>query len=180
MSKEQTTPRDRRGKELVAIVRQARATAGGRVITFEMVVAHRCLIVVRAADGQYRHTLTTDFDRCGERTREASIKAAVAEAKAHYDEKRFIFGKEDTYGELNLTRPVMRYVVVMENDTNPEVSEPFETEDEQDAAARRLRRENPDDVIMWAIVNQHGELEMEAYSAGFLEAEEDEQDEEAA
>lgn len=65
------------------------------------------------------------------------------------------------------------YVVVIADGTNPELSRPFESEDEQDAEARRCYRENEENVILWLIVNEAGEVEMEAYSHGFFEEEAD-------
>ncbi len=69
MDKDHNMLRDRHGKELEAIVSHARTQVNGRVILFEIVVAHRCVLVTRDSIGQYSHALTTDFDRCGGRTR---------------------------------------------------------------------------------------------------------------
>lgn len=179
-NKEGTAKRGRRGEELKAYVTSAHSMLQSRVIQFDVEVAGRSLLVVRDAEGNYRHALTTEFNRCGDRTRRLSIQVAIAEAEAHYDEKRFIFGKEDTYGALNLTRPVKRYVVVMQNGTDPQLSAPFDTEEKQDAEARRILRENVEDVIMWMVVNGAGEAEMEAYSSGFFEQQADEESEAAA
>jgi hypothetical protein len=70
------------------------------------------------------------------------------------------------------------FVVVMANGSDPDVSEPFKTAKERNAEARRLHPET-EDVIMWADVDADGLLDMGAYSTGFFE-EEDEEDERAA
>jgi hypothetical protein len=162
-------PRDRHGKELKANVHHAFTIRGGRVIKFEIVVAHRLVIVLRDVEGNYRAVLTTDFDRCGGRTRELSIKAAVEEAKAYTDAKRFILGREETYEGLKLDRTEKFYLVEFWGGTTPTKHHgPYQLEEEYVAAARELHRELDDDhLLLLARVSALG-FELMSFRAGFF------------
>ncbi len=61
-------------------------------------------------------------------------------------------------------------------DGTADVSEPLASEEERDQEARRLHEETPEAVHFWATV-EGGRLEMQAYSRGFFEREEDEEEE---
>lgn len=179
--KKNTTPRDRRGQELKAIVRFVEAQASGRVIVFEVIVAHRCVIVTRGADGQYRYALTTDFDRCGERTRTLSVSAAIAEAKAHYDEKRFILGKEDTYGDLKIDQTEKFYLVELWSGHTPSQHYgPYCSEAEYAAAARAIYKELEEgSVLLIARTSAVKGFELMSFRAGFFEEEDKEEGKDA-
>jgi hypothetical protein len=62
------------------------------------------------------------------------------------------------------------YLIDVEGGIEPTVRGPYETEEKQDAEARRIRREDQgdDDVLFWARVSVNGELEVGAYSGGFF------------
>jgi hypothetical protein len=139
------------------------------------------MIITRDVSGQYRYALTTDFDRCGERTRSLSIKAASAEAKAHYDEKRFILGKEDTYGDRKLDQTERFYLVELWGGHTPSGQHgPYKTEEEYAAAARALHRAlDEDSVLLVARVSALG-FELMSFRAGFFEEDADEAEDKAA
>ncbi|HEY0174446.1 MAG TPA: hypothetical protein VGB98_25745 [Pyrinomonadaceae bacterium] len=74
---------------------------------------------------------------------------------------------------------VTHYVIEVVDGT-ADVSEPITSEEARDREARRLHEETPEAVHFWATV-EGGKLEMQAYSRGFFEGEEeDDEDEQKA
>lgn len=61
------------------------------------------------------------------------------------------------------------YLIAVPGCIDPEVKGPFVSEEEQDTAAKRIRKEQrEEDALFWAIVEKDGELNVGAYSAGFF------------
>lgn len=174
MSEKEKTQRDRRGQELKAIVRHAAKLGQTQIIEFDVVVAHRTLLVLRDREGNYRPALTTDYDRCGERTRELSMQAAVREAKAHYDEKRFILGCEETYGDIvkNYKRNNSQYWLIeagaFGSDPRKEHG-PFKVNEYEERARELHEKLDEESVLLVATVAPGGELKVSAFCAGFFE-----------
>jgi hypothetical protein len=66
------------------------------------------------------------------------------------------------------------HVLRLHGGIEPEIIGPFDTEEERDLAAQLLRRENDEDVIL-ALNGPGSSVEIEAYSAGFLNQQSDEE-----
>ncbi len=67
------------------------------------------------------------------------------------------------------------FVVFVWGDVDPSLEGPFETEDERDAKAREIRRnEGDENGIYWLDLTESGKLEVGPYTGGFLDDEEDE------
>lgn len=66
--------------------------------------------------------------------------------------------------------PDKYYLLHVEDGISPEVRGPYESEDEQDAEAKRIRKEEQgdEDCLFWAAVDEKGNLTAGAYSGGFF------------
>ncbi len=61
------------------------------------------------------------------------------------------------------------YLIEVEGAVEPYARGPFNTEDERDNAAKQIRaRQDEDDCLFWADVDENGGLTVGSYMAGFF------------
>ena len=61
------------------------------------------------------------------------------------------------------------YLLVVEGGVEPSVLGPYQTEDERDHAAKQIRRrQEEDDGLFWADIDDTAALTVGAYTAGFF------------
>ena len=61
------------------------------------------------------------------------------------------------------------YLLVVEGGVEPSVQGPYQTEDERDHAAKQIRRrQEEDDGLFWADIDEVAVLTVGTYTAGFF------------